>query len=128
MADTEKITINMSVVDLGQIDLLVDQGFYSSRTDFIRTAIRKQLSGHEAVVQDTIVRRASAVGAFEYSRNDLEKMKAKGEQVEIKCVGLVVLSNDITPELAREVIKSIKIYGVLRASEPVKSALADRIS
>jgi Arc/MetJ-type ribon-helix-helix transcriptional regulator len=117
----------MSVVDLGQIDLLVEEGFYSSRTDFIRTAIRNLLINHSDVVKQSVVRKSMALGAMTFSRGDLERTLAGGEMVEIRVVGLLDLDRSITPELARATIKSIKVMGVLRASDAVKAALADRM-
>lgn len=127
MPDTEKITINLSVVDLGQIDLLVEEGFYSSRTDFIRTAIRNQVNLHGDAVRQSITRNTMALGAVIYNRADLEKLRAKGEKVKIRVVGLLTLASDVTPELARETIESLKVMGVFHASEVVKTALTDRI-
>lgn len=127
MADTEKITINMSVVDLGQVDLLVEEGFYSSRTDFIRTAIRNQLNQHGDAVRQSITRNTYAMGVIAYSRADLEKYRAKGEKLRIRVVGLFALPSDVSPELARDTIESLKVQGVFRASEAVKAALANRI-
>ena len=127
MADTEKITINLSVVDLGHVDLLVEQGLYSSRSDLIRTAIRNQLSTHGEVVQQAVVRKSLALGVLVYNHKDLEASLAKGEMLDIRIVGMVVLSKSITPELARQAIRSIQVYGVLRASPEVKDALADRM-
>src|SRR5574341_944240 len=126
MTDTEKVTINMSVVDLGQVDLLVSEGFYSSRTDFIRTAIRNQLGQHSESVKQTITRKTMAVGAVFYSRQDLEDRKAAGVQLEVKVVGVLHLGDDIKPDLARAVIKSVEVYGVFQAPKAVKEALADR--
>jgi Arc/MetJ-type ribon-helix-helix transcriptional regulator len=126
MAESEKITINMNMVDLGQIDLLVDEGFYSNRTDFIRTAIRNQLNTHSDSVKQTIARRTMGVGVVSYDKAILEGYRAAGEHVEIKIVGLLHLSNDITPELARDTISLVQVYGVFRASDAVKKALADR--
>jgi Arc/MetJ-type ribon-helix-helix transcriptional regulator len=127
MADTEKITINLSVVDLGHVDLLVEQGLYSSRSDLIRTAIRNQLNTHGEVVQQAVVRKSLALGVLVYDHRDLEARLAKGEMLDIRIVGMVVLSKSITPELARQAIRSIQVYGVLRASPEVKDALADRM-
>jgi Arc/MetJ-type ribon-helix-helix transcriptional regulator len=127
MADTEKITINLSVVDLGHVDLLVEQGLYSSRSDLIRTAIRNQLSIHVAVVQQAVVRKSLALGVLVYNHKDLEASLAKGEMLDIRIVGMVVLAKTITPELARQAIRSIQVYGALRASPEVKDALADRM-
>ena len=127
MADTEKITINLSVVDLGHVDLLVEQGLYSSRSDLIRTAIRNQLNTHGEVVQQAVVRKSLALGVLVYDHRDLEARLAKGEMLDIRIVGMVVLSKGITPELARQAIRSIQVYGVLRASPEVKDALADRM-
>jgi len=127
MADTEKVTINMSVVDLGKVDLLAAEGFYSNRTDFIRTAIRNQLDRHENEVKDTVTRKSMVLGALVYTRRELEKRRAKGERVSAWVVGSVTIADDVTPELARDTIESIKVYGVLKANKAVKSALADRI-
>lgn len=126
MADTEKITINMSVVDLGQVDLLVSEGFYSSRTDFIRTAIRNQLGQHAESVKQSLTRKTMAIGAVYYSRKDFEERQAAGVELEIRVVGLLTLSEDVTPELARAVIKQVEVYGVFQAPKAVKEALADR--
>jgi Arc/MetJ-type ribon-helix-helix transcriptional regulator len=127
MTDTEKITINMSVVDLGQVDLLVEQGFYSSRSDLIRTAIRNQLARHSDVLKETVVRKEIVVGVLVYSRADLERKQAAGDKLDIRVVGMAHIGKDVTPDLARDVIQSLHVYGVLRASPAVKDALADRI-
>ena len=128
MADIEKVSMNLSVVDLGQIDLLVDQGFYSSRTDFFRAAIRTQLAGHDEVIKQAVVRTSSVIGVISFDREHLERIQRNNEQVRVVVVGLLILSNDISPELAQATIKSIKVYGSLRASAAVKEALADRIN
>jgi len=128
MSETEKITINMSAVDLGRIDLLVDEGFYSNRSDFIRSAIRKELDVHRDIVIQTVSRKTMILGAVMYSRHDLELAQAKGVVYDIKVVGAVLLDSSITPELALATISRIKIYGVLRASQEVKDALAERIN
>lgn len=127
MPETEKITINMSAVDLGKVDLLVQEGLYSNRTDFIRTAIRNQVDRHQLEIQQSVTRHAYAIGVLTYDKADLEKYKGRGERIEMKLIGFLKLADDITPELAREVIASIEIRGILQASETVKAALADRI-
>ena len=127
MADTEKITINLSAVDLGRIDLLAEEGFYSNRTDFIRTAIRKELESQGAVVENGVRRRASILGLALYTRSTLEKCLRDKRMLDINVIGAVNLSDDITPELARSTIQSMKVYGVLRAPQALKDALADRI-
>ncbi len=127
MADTEKITINMSAVDLGKVDLLVQEGLYSNRTDFIRTAIRSQLEKHNIEIQQSVTRNSYVIGVLVYDSSDLEKRKQKGEKIKMTIVGLLHLANDISPELAREVIESIQVRGIFQASEQVKEALADRI-
>lgn len=127
MAETEKITINMSVVDLGKIDLLVEEGFYQNRTDFIRTAIRTKLEKHEPVVQSAVVRNSYGMGIFEYSRKDLEKTMSKGERKGFNVIGMLVLNNDITPELADNAIESVRVHGVFKASAGVKEVLKDRM-
>jgi len=127
VADTEKITINMSAVDLGKVDLLVQEGMYSNRTDFIRTAIRVQLDKHNLEIQQSVTRNSYVIGVLVFNRADLEKYKLKGERVKWTVVGLLNLSNDITPELALDVIESIQVRGIFQASAEVKAALADRI-
>jgi Arc/MetJ-type ribon-helix-helix transcriptional regulator len=123
MAETEKITINMNAVELGKIDLLVEQGHYSNRTDFIRSAIRSQLEKHSVEVQQSVVRESYVVGTFSYSKADFERYKAKGEKVRISVVGMCYFPSDVAPELALEVIESIKVYGIFQASPEVKDAL-----
>ena len=125
-AETEKITINLGFVDLGQVDLLVADGFYSNRTDFIRTAIRNHLSTHGEVVKQSVARREMVLGLQRYTRRDLEKVLASGEQLQIQVLGLATIDDDVTPQLARQAIASITVLGALRASPEVKAALADR--
>jgi len=127
MTETEKITINLGAVDLGRIDLLAEEGFYSNRTDFIRTAIRKELDVHSDVVKQSVSRRSSVLGVAVYTRRGLEKCLKKKQRLEINVVGGVYLSDDIPPDLALGTIQSLKVHGVLRASQAVKDALADRI-
>ena len=128
MAETEKITINMSVVDLGKIDLLAQEGFYQNRTDFIRTAIRSQLDKHEAVVQSSIIRNEFGVGVFICSRESLEKALQKGERKNYNVIGRLVMKDDVPPELADQAVESIRLIGTLRASDEVKAILKDRIA
>ena len=125
--ETEKITINLGYVDLGHIDLLVQEGFYSNRTDFIRTAIRNQLSTHGEEVRKSIVRHTLELGLRNYTSADLEAVKAAGEKLHIKVLGLASIAPDVTPELALATIESITVLGALHASKEIKSALADRI-
>lgn len=125
--ETEKITINLGYVDLGRVDLLVQEGFYSNRTDFIRTAIRNQLATHAEAVTQSIVRHTLELGLRDYNRADLEAVKAVGEKLHIKVVGLARIAPDVTPELALATIESITVLGALQASSELKSALADRI-
>ena len=127
MSETEKITINLGLVDLGQVDLLVQEGFYSNRTDFIRTAIRNQLATHADEVKQTVARKTLVLGLEHYARRDLEAVREAGETLEIKVLGLASIDEDVSSELARETISSLTVLGALRASPAVKSALKDRI-
>jgi Arc/MetJ-type ribon-helix-helix transcriptional regulator len=127
LTDLEKITINMGPVDLGQIDLLVREGFYQNRTDFIRTAIRNQLNTHAEVVRQTVVRKELVLGLQHYTRSELEAVRATGETLDIKVLGLASIADDVSPELALETIESIKVLGAFRASLAVKAALASRL-
>jgi Arc/MetJ-type ribon-helix-helix transcriptional regulator len=125
---TEKITINIGLVDLGQIDLLVREGFYANRTDFIRSAIRAQLATRASAVNDTVARRTLVLGTQHYSRSDLEKVLAARQKLHIRVLGLATIADDVTPELARKTIASVEVLGAFRASAAVKAALADRIA
>ena len=127
MSETEKITINMAAVDLGKVDLLVQEGMYSNRTDFIRTAIRSQLEKHTFEIQQSVVRHAFVIGVVSYNRLDLEKRLQKGEQLDLAVIGMLQLQDDISPELAAETIHSIRLHGMFVASAAVKAALADRM-
>ncbi len=126
-ADSEKITINLGYVDLGQIDLLVQEGFYSNRTDFIRTAIRNQLDRHNDAVKQSVARHQLDLGLRQYTSQDLEAVKAAGETLHIQVLGLAVIAADVSPELAKETIASIRVLGALQAPPAVKAALRDRI-
>lgn len=125
--DTEKITINLGYIDLGRIDLLVQEGFYSNRTDFIRTAIRNQLASHAQEVSRSIERHTLELGLRDYGVAELDAVRAAGERLHIKVVGLARIAPEVSPELARETIGSITVLGALQASPEVKAALADRI-
>ena len=126
LPDSEKITINLGFIDLGHIDLLVEEGFYSNRTDFIRTAIRNQLARHEEALKKTVSRRKLDLGLRHYSRADLEEVVRQGEPLDIVVLGLASIADDVTPDLAQRAISSIQVLGALRASPAVKRALDDR--
>ena len=124
--ESEKITVNLGFVDLGHIDLLVQERFYSNRTDFIRTAIRNQLDRHNDAVKQSVARHQLDLGLRRYSRQDLEAVKAAGETLHIQVLGLAVIAADVPPKLARETIASIHVLGAFQASPAVKAALSDR--
>ena len=126
-SDSEKITINLGYVDLGHIDLLVQEGFYSNRTDFIRTAIRNQIERHADVVRQAVTRKSVDLGLRHFSREDLEAVLDAGQLLDIRVLGLATIAPDVTPELARAAIASLTVLGALHASTAVKAALADRI-
>lgn len=125
--DSEKITINLGFVDLGHVDLMVRDGFYSNRTDFIRTAIRNQLDRHADVVRQSVARKTLDLGLRAYSRQELEAVRDLGHTLEISVLGLATIARDVTPELARATIASITVLGALHASPEVRAALADRM-
>ena len=123
----EKITINIGCVDLGQIDLLVQEGFYANRTDLIRTAIRNQLTTHGDAVRDVVSRKTLVLGIQHYSAADLLAVKAAGEKLQIRVLGLACIADDVTPKLALATIESLTVLGALHASPAVKAALRERI-
>jgi len=126
-SDTEKVTINLGLIDLGQIDLLVQEGFYSNRTDFIRTAIRSHLATHAEVVKQAVSRKTLVLGLQEFSRADLEAVKKSGKRLRIQVLGLARIASDVSPALALTTIESVSVLGAFHASAAVKAALADRI-
>jgi Arc/MetJ-type ribon-helix-helix transcriptional regulator len=126
-SDSEKITINVGYVDLGHIDLMVRDGFYSNRTDLIRTAIRNQLDRHADAVRESVARKTLDLGLRHYSRDDLEAARATGTVLQINVLGLARIAQDVTPELARATIGSVQVLGALDASAEVKAALNDRM-
>ena len=125
--DSEKITINLGYVDLGHIDLLVQDGFYANRTDFIRTAIRNQIERHAEAARQSVARRSLDLGMRHFTRADLEQVQAAGEMLDIRVLGLASIAPDVTAELARATIRSLSVLGALQASAAVKAALADRL-
>jgi len=126
--ESEKITINLGFVDLGQIELLVQEGFYSNRTDFIRTAIRNQIDRHADTVRSFVTRKSVRLGLYHITSADLLAAKAAGQQLDIRVLGLAVIAADVTPDLARDTIAALTVLGALQASDPVRAALADRIT
>lgn len=125
--ETEKMTVNVGVVDLGHVDLLVQEGFYSNRSDLIRTALRNQLALHADTVKQTVARRTLTVGLQHYGRVDLEKLVAAGQRLQVQVVGLARIADDVSPELARAAIESVTVLGAFQASPAVRRALSDRI-
>ena len=123
---SEKITINVGLVDLGQIDLLVEEGFYANRTDFIRTAIRRQLESRAGAVADTVARRTLVLGTRRLSRSELEQLRDAGQTIELRVLGLATIADDVDPELALETIAAVEVLGAFRAPRTVKAALASR--
>jgi Arc/MetJ-type ribon-helix-helix transcriptional regulator len=128
IGESEKLTINLGVVDLGQIDLLIDEGFYSNRSDLIRTAIRNQLAVHASVVSQAVSRRTLVLGLQNVTRADLELARAEGREIHLRVVGLARIADNVTADLARATIQSVVVLGALHASPAVRRALADRIS
>jgi len=126
-SDSEKITINLGYVDLGHVDLLVQEGFYSNRTDFIRTAIRNQLDRHHDSVKQSVARRQLELGLRRYTRQDLEAVQVAGETLHIQVLGLASIADDVSPELALQTIASIYVLGALHISPALRAALGDRI-
>ena len=125
--ETEKMTVNVGVVDLGHVDLLVQEGFYSNRSDLVRTALRNQLALHADVVKQVVARRTLSVGLLHYSRADLEAVLAAGQRLQVQVVGLARIAEDVSPELALATIESVHVLGALQASPAVRRALSDRI-
>lgn len=123
----EKITINLGYVDLGQIDLLVQEGFYGNRTDLIRTAIRNQLATHADAVKQAVARKMLVLGLHQFGAADLHAVQAAGQVLQIRVLGLATIANDVTPELALATIDSVVVLGALHASPAIKAALASRI-
>lgn len=127
VSETEKITINLGLVDLGQIDLLVAESFYANRTDFIRTAIRNQLATHGDALRQTVARRMLVLGLQHISRADLERARDAGSRLHIRVLGLATIADDVSADLAVDTIASVEVLGAFRASPAVRDALADRI-
>jgi len=125
--ETEKMTVNVGVVDLGHVDLLVQEGFYTNRSDLVRTALRNQLALHAETVRQTLARRTLTVGLQHYSRADLEAVVAAGQRLQVQVVGLARIADDVPPELARDAIESVTVLGAFQASPAVRRALSDRI-
>jgi Arc/MetJ-type ribon-helix-helix transcriptional regulator len=126
MAEMEKLTVNLGPVDLGQIELLVEQGFYANRAEFIRAAIQNQLARHGDQVREATTRNSYLMGALSFGRKALEEERREGRRLKLHLVGYLSIAEDVTPELAKATIESLKVLGIFRASPEVKAALADR--
>lgn len=125
--ESEKITINLGFVDLGHVDLLVQEGFFSNRSDFIRNAIRQQLLQHGDVLRQSVARKTLRMGLQHFTRAELEALHAAGERLDVKVLGLASIAADVSPELARATFNSLEVLGALSAPANVKAALADRM-
>ncbi len=126
--ESEKITLNLGFVDLGQIDLLVREGFYSNRSDFIRTAIRNNIERHSETVRQIVTRKSVHLGLRQISRDELAEAHAAGQMLDIRVLGLAVIATDVPADLARKTIGALNVLGALHATDAVKTALADRIT
>ena len=124
--DTKKLTVNLGYVDLGHMDLLVQDGFYANRTDFIRAAIRDRVERHAEAAKRSVARRSLDRGLRHYGREDLEAARAAGQPLDIRVLGLASIAADVTPDLARAAIASVSVFGALQASPAVEAALSDR--
>lgn len=127
MSETEKITINIGSVDLGRVDLLVQEGFYSSRSDFVRTAIRNQLERQKKAVDSITSRKSMVIGTLSFTRHELEQKRDENEMINVKVIGMLILTDDVTPQLALDTIQSLTVRGVFKAPDDVKEALVDRL-
>ena len=127
-AESEKLTVNLGFVDLGQIDLLVRDGFYANRADFIRTAVRNQLDRQGDAVKQSVARKQLSLGLAHYTRQHLEAARDAGTPLHIQVLGLASIAADVTPALARAAVASVQVLGAFHASHEVKQALADRIA
>jgi Arc/MetJ-type ribon-helix-helix transcriptional regulator len=127
MSDTEKITVNIGIVDLGRVDLLVQEGFYASRADFVRTAIRNQLERQRSAVDSITSRKSMVIGTLSFNRHELDQKREDNEMINVKVIGMFILTDDVTPQLALDTIQSVTVRGVFKAPEDVKEALKDRL-
>jgi Arc/MetJ-type ribon-helix-helix transcriptional regulator len=127
MSDTEKITVNIGIVDLGRVDLLVQEGFYASRADFVRTAIRNQLERQRSAVDSITTRKSMVIGTLSFNRHELDQKREDNEMINVKVIGMFILTDDVTPQLALDTIQSVTVRGVFKAPEDVKEALQDRL-
>jgi Arc/MetJ-type ribon-helix-helix transcriptional regulator len=127
MSDTEKITINIGIVDLGRVDLLVQEGFYASRADFVRTAIRNQLEHQRSAVDSISTRKSMVIGTLSFNRHELDQKREDNEMINVKVIGMFILTDDVTPQLALDTIQSVTVRGVFKAPNDVKEALKDRL-
>ena len=127
MSDTEKITVNIGIVDLGRVDLLVQEGFYASRADFVRTAIRNQLERQKTAVDSITTRKSMVIGTLSLNRHELDQKRDENEMINVKVIGMFILTDDVTPQLALDTIQSVTVRGVFKAPEDVKQALKDRL-
>ena len=121
MAETEKITINIDVVDLGKIDLLVEQGFYSNRTDLIKSSIRNEVNKHEEVVSKIVVSKSYNVGVTKFSKEELEEVARSNKILDVKVLGLLIIADDVPVDLAKKTIKYLNVFGVFKAPAEIKA-------
>ena len=126
----EKITVNLPVVDLGKIDYLVEQGFYNTRTEFIRTSIKSEIDKNSFAINRVIQVEDSkegtffSVGVISLNKSDLERYVTKNKKVAIFVMGMCFIGKNVTVELASKTIKSFKVYGIKKGPKDVMDYLS----
>lgn len=120
---TEKITINVNTSDLGKIDLLIHEGYYSNRTDFIKSAIKSQVNKHDDEINMILSSKKKKdwfVGVYVLTEDELQALKRYGRKKAIRGMGLLIVDKDVSLDLMKTSISAIETYGVCRCSSEIK--------
>ena len=123
----EKVSVNMNPAVLSQIDLLVDGGYYSNRSDFINQAVREALGRQQGTIERIVEQnRQNApegnqwfIGLFGYTANEIEEMYLKGEQTDVRGYGVMTIGS-CDEEKLFQVVKSIEVRGKVICSDSIK--------
>ena len=126
---SEKVSVNINTSTLSSIDLLVDNGYYSNRSDFINQALREGLQKHQNTIDRIIEKKTEQsgespnhwfIGVYGLEKQDVEQAKNRGVEMEIKGYGVLVIDEDIDEEVLFATVRTIKVKGKIVCKKSIK--------
>ena len=126
---SEKVSVNINTSTLSSIDLLIDHGYYSNRSDFINQALREGIQKHQKTLDRIIDAKTEAngespnqwfIGVYGLEKREIDAAKSRGITMEIKGYGVLVIDAENDEEDLYPVIRSIKVKGKVVCQKRIK--------